>query len=241
MTTTPENETSETRPNLLIGMLARAGQIGITFLVQGAVLFLAAGRLNWIWGWLFLGIYLVSVIINASFMLRTNAEEIAERGKPKEMKNWDKWIGSIWGLVQFLILPAVAGLDLRFSWSPAPGIGWHLAGAVAFAAGLGLFGWAMITNAYFSTVVRIQTDRGQTVCQEGPYRFVRHPGYTGAILQSLAIPFLLGSWWSLIPGVAAAALMILRTSLEDRTLKAELPGYQAFAEQVRYRLAPGVW
>jgi protein-S-isoprenylcysteine O-methyltransferase Ste14 len=99
----------------------------------------------------------------------------------------------------------------------------------------------MIANAYFSTAVRIQLDRGHTVCRTGPYRFVRHPGYVGFILQSISVPFLLGSWWALIPGIAATVLMIMRTSLEDRTLRAELPGYQDYVWDVRYRLVLGIW
>jgi protein-S-isoprenylcysteine O-methyltransferase Ste14 len=211
------------------------------FLVQATALFLAVGRLSWGWGWLFLGIYFISVLINSVFMLRTSPETVAERGRPKEMRNWDKVVGGLWSLFQFLLLPVVAGLDVRFRWAPEPSLSWHLAGAAAFSAGLGLFGWAMISNAFFSTVVRIQTDRGQTVSRAGPYRYVRHPGYLGAVVQSLAIPFLLGSWWSLIPGIAAAALMVIRTRFEDQALQAELNGYSDFAKQVRYRLVPGIW
>jgi protein-S-isoprenylcysteine O-methyltransferase Ste14 len=112
---------------------------------------------------------------------------------------------------------------------------------VALAVGLGLGGWAMLANAYFSTAVRIQSDRGQTVCRSGPYRFVRHPGYVGFMLQSLGTPLLLGSSWALIPGITAVALMAIRTSWEDRMLQAELPGYPDYAQQVRYRLVPGIW
>ena len=109
------------------------------------------------------------------------------------------------------------------------------------AAGLALSGWAMIVNAYFSTVVRIQRERGHTVCRTGPYRFVRHPGYVGFMLQSLGIPLLLGSWWALLPGFAAIAVMIIRTAFEDRMLQAELPGYQEYVRDVHYRLLPGIW
>jgi len=168
-------------------------------------------------------------------------ETIAERGQAKETKDWDKIMGGLWSLAQFLVLPLVVGLDMRFGWTRELGAAWHVAGAVVFAVGLGLFGWAMITNAYFSTAVRIQSDRGQTVCRNEPYRFVRHPGYAGALLQSLGIPFLLGSLWALIPGITAAALMIIRTSLEDRILQAELPGYRDFVQEVHYRLIPGIW
>jgi protein-S-isoprenylcysteine O-methyltransferase Ste14 len=89
--------------------------------------------------------------------------------------------------------------------------------------------------------VRIQTDRGHTVCDTGPYRFVRHPGYVGLILQAVGVPILLGSFWALIPGVAAAVLISIRTSFEDRTLRAELPGYVDYVQRVRWRLIPGIW
>lgn len=143
--------------------------------------------------------------------------------------------------MQFISLPLIAALDVRFGWTANLGLEWHVAGGVLFAAGLALFGWAMITNAYFSTAVRIQSDRGQTVCRTGPYRLVRHPGYSGTLLQSIGMPLLLGSWWALIPGLLAAASMTVRTAFEDRLLQSELPGYMAFAHEVRSRLIPGIW
>ena len=233
--------TTQDHPKIAAGIAARLGQIVIGFIFEAVVLFLAAGTLNWVWAWVFLGIYLISVSINSAFMMRTSPETIAERGRPGEMKDWDKVVSGLWSVAQFLLLPAVAGLDVRFGWTQGLSTAWHITGIVVFAAGLGLFGWAMITNAFFSTAVRIQSERGQTVCRSGPYRFVRHPGYVGTILQSLGIPFLLGSWWALIAGITAAALIILRTAFEDRTLLAELPGYQDFAKEIRYRLVPGVW
>jgi protein-S-isoprenylcysteine O-methyltransferase Ste14 len=241
MNTKSEIPPTENRPNVAAGIAARVLQIVIGFGLLAAVLFLAAGRLDWLWAWVLLGIYLVGVAINAVFMLRNNLETIAERGRPREMKDWDKVVSGLWSLAQFLVLPLVAGLDVRFGWTRELSAAWQIAGAVVFAVGLGLFGWAMVTNAYFSTAVRIQSDRGQTVCRTGPYRFVRHPGYVGTIVQSLGIPLLLGSLWALIPGVTAAALMIVRTALEDRTLRAELPGYRDFVQEVRYRLVPGIW
>ena len=232
---------TENHPNVVAGIVTRFGQVVILLGVQAAILFLAAGRLNWTWAWVFLGIYLVSVSINSAFMLRTSPETVAERGRPKEMKDWDKVVGGLWSLAQFLVLPLVSALDVRFGWTREISAAWHIAGAVVFAVGLGLFGWAMITNAYFSTAVRIQSDRGQTVCRNGPYRFVRHPGYAGTLVQSLGIPFLLGSLWALIPGITAAALIIIRTSLEDSMLQAELPGYRDFVQEVHYRIIPGIW
>ncbi len=241
MNTIPEVPPAENHPNNAAGIAARGLQILIGFGLIAVVLFLAAGRLNWLWAWVFLGIYLVSVLINSVFMLRTNPGTIAERGRTKEMKGWDKVVSGLWGLAQWLLLPLIAGLDVRFVWTREFSTLWHVVGGVVFAAGLGLFGWAMITNAYFSTVVRVQSDRGQTVCSSGPYRFVRHPGYVGTILQAVGLPFLLGSLWALIPGSMAVGLMIIRTALEDRMLQVELPGYREFVQKVRYRLIPGIW
>jgi protein-S-isoprenylcysteine O-methyltransferase Ste14 len=101
--------------------------------------------------------------------------------------------------------------------------------------------WAVISNKFFSDVIRIQVDRGHTVVSHGPYQHVRHPGYIGMISYALATPFLLDSPWALIPGGVTVSLIIVRTVVEDRTLLAELDGYQDYAARVRYRLLPGVW
>lgn len=223
------------------GIVARAAQVGIMFLLIAVLLFGGAGTLDWVCGWLYLLIYLASVLVNVWF-LRHSPELIAERGRPAEsMLAWDKVLGGLWAAAQFVGLPLAAGLDLRFGWTGPIDLGWHLLGVVLFATGLGLFGWAMVVNAYFSTVARLQRDRGQTVCREGPYRFVRHPGYAGAILESIGSPFLLGSVWALLPAVVAVACMAARTLLEDRMLLAELPGYAEYASEVRRRLVPLVW
>jgi protein-S-isoprenylcysteine O-methyltransferase Ste14 len=241
MNTLSQNSQTEKQQNIARGILARFGQIFFGMIILAAILFLSSGALSWIWGWIFLGIYFVSISINSIFLMRTNPETVAERGKPKEMKQWDKVISGLWSILQFLAIPLIAGLDTRFSWTARIDFAWHLLGALLFMAGLGFFSWAMITNAYFSTVVRIQIDRGHTVCQNGPYRYMRHPGYVGTVLQSLGIPLLLGSFWAFIPGIIAAFLMIIRTSLEDKTLQNELPGYKDYSRKVRYRLLPGIW
>ena len=241
MNTKSEISPIENHPSLASGILMRIGTVAIFFVLIAAILFLSVGRLNWTWAWVYLGICLVSLIINASIMFRTSPETIAERGRPQETKDWDKVVGGLWALAIYFALPLVAGLDVRFGWAREPSVAWHVAGAVALAVGLGLSAWAMIANAYFSTAVRIQSDRGHSVCRSGPYRFVRHPGYVGFILQSLSVPFLLGSLWALVPGITAAVLMGIRTSLEDRTLQAELSGYQDYVQEVRHRLVPGIW
>jgi protein-S-isoprenylcysteine O-methyltransferase Ste14 len=232
---------TENHPSVLAGILKRTGTVAIFFVLIAAILFLAAGRLNWIWAWVYLGISLVSVLINAPIMLRTSPETIAERGELKMTENWDKAVSGFYALAMYFALPLVAGLDVRFGWVRDPSVAWHVAGAIVLAVGLEVTSWAMLANAYFSTAVRIQSDRGQTVCRTGPYRFVRHPGYVGIALQCISAPILLGSLWALIPGITGAGLIIIRTSLEDRTLQAELAGYQDYVQEVRYRLVPGIW
>jgi protein-S-isoprenylcysteine O-methyltransferase Ste14 len=232
---------TEKQANLRAGIAARVGTVAFFMALQAAILFLAAGRLDWMWAWVYLGICLLTVAINGAIVLRTSPETVAERGRPQATQGWDKAIGGLWALVLYLVLPLVAGLDERFGWTEGLAVAWNLAGAVLLVAGLGLACWAMVANAYFSTAVRIQDDRAQTVCSSGPYRFVRHPGYVGFTLQSLGTPLLLGSLWALVPGLIAAILMAIRTAFEDRFLQAELPGYREYARQVRYRLVPGVW
>ena len=223
------------------GVRQRAVQVVAVLLLEMLLLFLSSWRLDWIWAWVLVGLNLAGISINAAFMLRRHADTVAERGRPGEMRDWDKVIGGLWGVMNFVVVLLVAGLDVRWGWTLGLAVAWHLVGAAVFGLGFALTSWAMISNAFFSTVVRIQEDRGHTVYTGGPYRVVRHPGYVGAILQSLATPILLGSLWALIPGAVAALLMVARTALEDRTLHRELAGYPEYARQVRYRLLPGIW
>jgi protein-S-isoprenylcysteine O-methyltransferase Ste14 len=241
MTTTPDNSASQKQERISSGIRARATQILVMFLVLGLELFLGAGTIHWVWAWVFLGTGLVSVAINAVFMLRSSPETVAERGRPKEVKTWDKWIGGAIMVSQYILVPIVAALDFRFGWTGEIAFNWHIIGAVVYALSLGLTGWAMITNAYFSTAVRIQAERGQQVCHTGPYHYVRHPGYVGFFLQALSVPILLGSLWALLFAIPAGVLIIIRTSKEDRMLQDELLGYREYMHEVKYRLLPGVW
>jgi protein-S-isoprenylcysteine O-methyltransferase Ste14 len=215
--------------------------VAFFLVMQAVILFGAARRLDWIWAWVFIGIGLAVVLVNGTFMLRFHPETVAERARLTETKDWDKAIEGLLALAQYVLVPLVAGLDQRFQWTGQLSAGWNVAGGVVLSAGYGLTAWAMITNAYFSTAVRIQSERGHAVCSSGPYCLVRHPGYVGFILQCLGTPVLLGSLWALLPGIAAIGLLTIRTSLEDRTLQAELPGYAGYMQRVRYRLFPGLW
>ena len=166
---------------------------------------------------------------------------IAERARVGEgTKDWDRVLGS---LSIFLVTPGaliVAGLDERFGWSQI-GLVVQLLAAGFVILGSALTVWAMASNRYFSGTVRIQTDRGHAVVSAGPYRLVRHPAYLAWCISAPAIPLMLGSLWGLIPSVLGICALLLRTHLEDRTLREELPGYQDYARRVRYRLLPGVW
>jgi protein-S-isoprenylcysteine O-methyltransferase Ste14 len=231
----------EKRANVVKGIVLRLGTIAAFLILQAMLLFGGAGTLNWPWAWVYFGISLVTVLINGAIMLRTSPETIAERGRPKEVQSWDKVVSGIGGAAVYLVLPLVAGLDVRFGWTPALSAAWHVGGAVVLAAGYGLTAWAMVSNAYFSTAVRIQTERGHVVCRSGPYRFVRHPGYVGYMLQSLGMCFLLGSLWALVPALVGMLAMVIRTATEDRMLQSELSGYREYAQEVHSRLVPGIW
>jgi protein-S-isoprenylcysteine O-methyltransferase Ste14 len=227
-------------PELRTRVARRAFQVLILFAFLAALLFLAAGRLDWPWAWAFLGLYLAGMAANAALLLRYSPETMAQRGEAAGMRAWDRVVGGAFGLTFFIAIPLVAGLDARFGWSSL-GMEAHLLGLALFVPGFALFSWAMIANAHFATVVRIGPEGAHAVCDRGPYRYVRHPGYLGAVSQSLGLPLILGSAWGLLPGILAAILLLLRTALEDRDLCRDLAGYAAYAARVRYRLMPGVW
>jgi protein-S-isoprenylcysteine O-methyltransferase Ste14 len=147
---------------------------------------------------------------------------------------------SILRLMQ-LVRYILAGLDQRYGWTSGFPLTVQTAAITLCLLSSGLFSWAMASNIFFSQIVRIQAERGHAVATNGPYRYVRHPGYAGMILFEFGISALLASWWALFAGGLCATLLIIRTALEDRTLKAELTGYLDYAQQVRYRLLPGIW
>jgi protein-S-isoprenylcysteine O-methyltransferase Ste14 len=209
--------------------------------VMGVALFWSAGRLDWWPGWAVLGVMLAWTVATGMVILRTNPGLLAERlGPRKGGKLWDTAIMSILGLAQ-LARYILAGLDERYGWSSGFSVPTQIVALILCILGYALFVWATASNAFFSQIVRIQSERGHVVATGGPYRFVRHPGYAGSILFELVVPILLASWWVFIPSLLGAVLLILRTALEDRTLQAELPGYADFSRQVPYRLLPGVW
>jgi protein-S-isoprenylcysteine O-methyltransferase Ste14 len=213
--------------------------LGVFFVV--ASLFIPAGRLDWVMGWALVGIYAIWTGANALILIPRNPELLAERAsRRKGAKTWDTLILSIIGL-STLAKHVLAGLDVRFGWTGRISMSLQFAALIIVALGYALGTWAMATNAFFSLVNRIQGERGHTVATSGPYRYVRHPAYTGMLAFELTTPIMLGSLWAFIPGILNALLIIVRAALEDKTLHSELPGYTEYARQTRYRLLPGVW
>jgi protein-S-isoprenylcysteine O-methyltransferase Ste14 len=228
-------------PQARRGVIRWAARETIGVVMLALLLFLTAGTVNWIAGWAMVIVMAGWVMATALVVIPRCPELLAERLGPKKgAKTWDTILLSLYG-VAMMILWIVAGLDLRYSWSSGIGPVAQIIAMLLVIAGHTLVVWATGVNAFFSQVVRIQTERGHTVVSDGPYQRVRHPAYAGAILLVFGAPIMLGSWWALIPGVLCAVLMIARTALEDKTLLAELPGYPEYTQRVRYRLLPGVW
>ncbi|MFH1486913.1 MAG: isoprenylcysteine carboxylmethyltransferase family protein [Chloroflexota bacterium] len=216
----------------------------LSLLLILGIVFIPAGRIDYWQGWLFVG---VNVVVISALLTRfvTNPDFRGlgkERMKPGPgTKWWDKVFYAFYVPAFFLVI-VVGCLDVgRFVWTTELPWPVYIIGAVALAFSDVLVMWAMWTNKFFSSVVRIQTDRGQTVVQSGPYRFVRHPGYVAAILMGVGSSLTLGSLWGLVPAATVAILLVVRTYLEDITLRRELPGYADYARKVRHRLLPGVW
>lgn len=223
-----------------IPILRRFVPVVFSVAITSVCLFGSVGRLDWLNGWVLLGLNFVASIVTTALLWR-NPELLAERSNIKAGKSWDKAIVGIVVLLGPMATWITAGLDTRFHWSDGmPPLAFIVGVVVAVLAAV-LIAWAMRSNKFFSSVVRIQKDRGHVVVTGGPYRFVRHPGYTGMSVFTLATPLILNSKWAFAPAMATAATAVLRTALEDRTLHNELDGYADYARRVKYKLVPVIW
>lgn len=205
------------------------------------VIFISAGKINYWQGLIYVAIGLIMGTLNYT-ILKPDNELLTERSKPGEgMKKWDKTILGL-SFLATLAMYIIAGFDSgRYHWSPAFHPGLSLAGILLTISGQLLFLVAQKQNRFFSSTVRIQTDREHTVCDTGLYKFVRHPAYFGSVLQLTGFPLLFGSLWSIIPVALLIILHITRTYLEDETLRKELGGYPEYSLKTRYRIIPYVW
>lgn len=192
-------------------------------------------------GWVYVGLLVADKVVAALILIPRHPELLADRARSEGPRDLDRVLAGIMALFGPVVTLVVTGLDYRFGWSPQMPLAVQI-GVVALAAlGSLLTIWAMASNPHFYGVMRIDREGGHRVASAGPYRFVRHPGYDGAILFQLATPLILGSLWALVPAVLTACASIVRTALEDQTLQEEFDGYRAYAQRVRYRLVPGIW
>lgn len=210
----------------------------LTLFFQGLLLFVSAWTIKWPWAWILLATAVIILIVNAIVLPR---EVMEERGRKK--KNAEKWDNILTkaGLVPWVLTYILSGLDYRFQWSPAFSTPVQAGALIFLFAGSLLFTWSMKSNTFFSTMVRLQDDRGHVTITGGPYKYIRHPGYASFIIMSLATPVALSSLHGLLMAALSAVIFVVRTCLEDKTLKARLPGYKEYVGSVKYRLIPLVW
>lgn len=200
---------------------------------------------DWWQAWVYGLIGVLGFIVSRLLVNKYHPDLLAERAKMMrhdDAKSWDKVLARLVGLGGALI-PLAAGLDVKYNWSKTEySLSVELAALTFIVIGYVIGSWALLENRFFSGVVRIQTERGHHLVSTGPYAWVRHPGYAGALLTYFATPLLLDSPWTFVPVIFIAIVLIIRTSLEDRTLQEELPGYKEYATQkTKYRLLPGIW
>jgi protein-S-isoprenylcysteine O-methyltransferase Ste14 len=228
---------------MTVNLKLLAAQVVGMFVVFALALFLAAGTVVWPAGWAFLVLFFGFTVAISLWLLRHNPGLLTERmtgiGKP-DQKTWDKVFYALANVV-FLAWLIVMPLDaVRFHWSQIPG--WvPVVGAILLLSSFALFFLTFRENAYLSPAVRVQTERGHTVVSTGPYQYVRHPMYATAIIFLIGTTLLLGSWTGLVVGLILVVGIAVRAVQEERTLLAELPGYDAYLAQVKCRLIPYIW
>ncbi len=216
----------------------------LLYLFIPLILLLCGGDFGWWQAWVFSLLIVVAGVGGHIWAERRHPGLIDERQSMASVRNakaWDKVLAPLMALSVSFPLVIVAGLDHRFGGSPVFPLWLIVLGFILISLGYAFAVWALAENRFFSSVVRIQVDRGHVVCDSGPYRIVRHPGYAGNLFPLLGIVLALSSLWTMIPAVAALIIAVIRTALEDQTLQDELPGYREYARRVRYRLIPGVY
>ena len=216
----------------------------VLYLFIPLVLFLCGGDFGWWQAWLYSLMIFAAGIGGRMWAEQRHPGLMAERQSIESIqdaKTWDKVLAPLMAVSIGFPMVIVAGLDHRYHWSTEFPLWLIVIGFMLISLGYAFAAWALAENRFFSSVVRIQTDRGHVVCDSGPYRFVRHPGYSGSILALLGIVLALSSVWTLIPAGVALIIAVIRTALEDQTLQEELLGYRDYSQHVRYRLFPGIY
>ena len=232
---------NETRNGKNIGYFTSVFLGLFTVFLMIALILILGGRINYWQGWAF-GVITVLLVLVKSIFFPSRSDLIEERIRPGPgIKWWDNLFYAFY-IPAFFAVFIIGSLDGgRFGWTASLPIFVYISGYIMYIFSISIFLWAQQINRFFSTVVRIQHDRGHVVIQTGPYKYVRHPGYIGGIVMAISTALVLGSLWALMPAGVVVILLIIRTYLEDTTLQKELPGYADYAKKVRHRLLPGVW
>lgn len=216
----------------------------VVYLLVPLILLLCGGDFDWWQGWLYSLLIIAAGIGSRVWSERRHPGLMAERQSIENVRNakpWDRVLAPLMAVSVVFPMVTVAGLDHRYGWSPEYPLWLIVMGFILISLGYAFATWALAENRFFFSVVLIKKERGHVVCDSGPYRFVRHPGYAGNILALFGIVLALSSLWALIPAVVATIITVIRTVLEDQTLQQELPGYRDYARRVRYRLVPGIY
>ena len=203
--------------------------------------FLGAGNWSISRGWIYFIIMAFVVFLSNIFIAKHNPGLLDQRSKMRKgSKKWDKiWLFSFMLFFMYGI-PFIAGYDIGRLGNQIGGYSLYI-GIVLFLLSVALSTWAMSVNKFFETTVRIQDDRGHYVITDGPYQYVRHPGYSAMIFWAVGFPLTVGSTLALYIGIPLLLALALRTYLEDKTLQRELTGYIEYTHKVRYRLIPYIW
>ncbi len=212
----------------------------ITFLIMALLLFVPAGTAAWFAAWAYLILFFVYGTAITLWLLKKNPGLLEERMRSRPQKAWDKVFIAVLFIV-FLVWLVLMPLDaVRFHWSRMAA--WlQVVGAIVLSCSYYIFYLTFRENPFLSGVVRVQKDRGQTVVSTGPYRHVRHPMYAGAFLYFLGTALFLGSWYGVLFGPLFAGMLAVRAVLEERLLREQLKGYDAYMTRVKYRFIPHVW
>ena len=240
--TTTVNAAQYPQASSTFALLLRATvQLAICFVIWGGLLFLSAGDFTWLRGWLHVGLWMITFLVNATVLFKFNRELVSARLKPQWSSERSDTILLMLFLPVTLAIPVIAGLDaVRYRWSSLPS--WLVyAGITLHTVGDVFLLWTMVVNPFLEKTIRVQTERGHRVITTGPYARVRHPMYSGVVLMILAVPLMLGSVWTFAPAVAMTLLLMARILVEERLLRRDLPGYEEYLRKTRWKIIPGVW
>jgi protein-S-isoprenylcysteine O-methyltransferase Ste14 len=218
------------------------GQSAALFVLFALALFLPAGTIAWLAGWIFLGLFFGFYLAVTVWLFQHNPGLVQERMRlsTSDQQGWDQVLFPLIFVLFFVWLILMALDAVRFQWSQVP-VWLQIVGIILLVCSFYLLFLTFQENSYLSPVVRIQEERGQTVISTGPYHYVRHPMYAAIVIFMAGTALLLGSWYGIVLGLILGVILARRAVLEERTLRAELPGYGAYMAQVKYRLIPYVW